>query len=515
MSEGKEGLEKTAEVLRLHLTEGLGIRPIARKLSMSRKTVRRLLGRAAKRAPAVQAQRPSMLTPFEARLSQWLEETPDMRAPAVLERLRPLGYTGGISILRERLRVVRPRQEKEAFLSLHFRPGEVAQVDWADVGYAIPGCARRVQAFVMALAHSRYLYVEFTFSQSMGTFLRCMERGLRFFGGVCEADVFDNMKTVVLRHTPQGVTFNSTFLEYARTRGFSVRACNVRRANEKGRVERPIGFLRERFLPGRRFASLLDMNRQVAAWLADVANRRVHEATGKVPLLVYLHEEKAALKPLPTTPFDTDDVDTATVTKLFRIRFDRNLYSVPPHLVGQSVLVRGSDETVSVFLGPKRVAMHARCWGVNEEVEDAAHRKAALETKPRAGGGTTLPAALEGLGEVGRNYLRTMAAGTRSLQREVVRLTFLAEVFGLSTTADAMDEVMRSGHVGAEYVEYVLRHRRGLVPSAPPLKLGRPELDGLSFAEPDMAVYDALHVAPMLLAPGGPTLPPTPEERSE
>jgi transposase len=169
VSEGKEQLEKTAQVLRLHLTEGLGIRPIARKLSMSRKTVRRVLGKAAKKPEP--PPRTSMLSPFEERLSQWLEETPDMRAPAVLERLRPLGYTGGISILRNSLRVLRPRQPKEAFLTLRFAPGEVAQVDWADFGYAIAGCPRRVSAFVMALAYSRYLYLEFTLSQAMGTFV--------------------------------------------------------------------------------------------------------------------------------------------------------------------------------------------------------------------------------------------------------------------------------------------------------------------------------------------------------
>jgi len=232
-----------------------------------------------------------------------------------------------------------------------------------------------------------------------------------------------------------------------------------------------------------------------------LANRRVHQATGKVPALVYLHEERAALKPLPTTPFDTDDVDTATVTKLFRVRFDRNLYSVPPHLVGQCVLVRGTSQTESVFLGPKCVATHERCWSVGEDVEDSAHRAAVLATKPRAGG-TTVPPALEGLGEVGHTYLRTVAVGTRSLHREVVRLTFLCEVFGASATADAMGEVMRGGHVGAEYVEYVLRHRRGLTPAAPPLKLGRPELDSLSFAGPDMSLYDSLHLPPRLLAPG-------------
>ena len=51
---------------------------------------------------------------------------------------------------------------------------------------------------------------------------------------------------------------------------------------------------------------------------------------------------------------------------------------------------------------------------------------------------------------------------------------------------------MQTGHVGAEYVEYVMRHKRGLVPQAPPLRLGEPELDAISLPEPDLSVYDEL-----------------------
>jgi transposase len=98
---------------------------------------------------------------------------------------------------------------------------------------------------VAVLCHSRHLYIEFTVSQAMGSFLRCMDRCLRFFGGTTAVDIFDNMKTVVLSHTATATVFNPKFLEYARARGgFTVRACNVRRGNEKGRVERPIGFVR-------------------------------------------------------------------------------------------------------------------------------------------------------------------------------------------------------------------------------------------------------------------------------
>jgi hypothetical protein len=60
---------------------------------------------------------------------------------------------------------------------------------------------------------------------------------------------------------------------------------------------------------------------------------------------------------------------------------------------------------------------------------------------------------------------------------------------------------MRSGHVGAEYVEYVLRHRRQLTPMPPPLRLGRPVLDALTLDEPDLSRYVALFPTAQLRDP--------------
>lgn len=484
-----------AKVLQLSLVDGLSIRAIARRLSMHRKTVRRILGRAARartKAQPKQVGRALLLSRYDAMVRQLLTDTPELRAPAILERLRVEGYQGGLTILRSRVRELRPKPTREAFLTLDFAPGAAVQIDWADFGYALPGCPRRVSAFVMALCYSRYLYLEFTLSQAMGTFLRCMERGLRFYGGVTQADIFDNMKTVVLSHTPLATVFNQRFLEYARVRGsFKTIACNRARGNEKGRVERPIGFVRERFWPGRRFSDLFDLNRQAATWRDDFANNRIHDVTGKVPALVFEHEEKKLLKPVPDTPFNTDDVESQTVTKLFRVRFDRNTYSVPWRLVSQAALIRADDDTVKVFLGPKQVALHRRCWDVGHDIEHPSHKQGLLERKPRATQ-TTLPLALVGLGDVGAKYFKVLAATCRSLNREILRLTFLVELFGETTTAAAVDEVMATGHVGAEYVEYVLRHKKGCVPQPPPLRLGDPALDSISFREPDLSLYDQL-----------------------
>jgi transposase len=493
-----------AEVLRLGLVEGVSVRLIARQLHLARKTVRKILGRHSAPLKPTAAARGSLLDPYEKAIHTLLDDTPEMLAPAVLERLRPLGYTGGVTILRDRLRHLRKHGQREAFLTLNFEAGAAMQVDWADFGFALPGIARRVSAFVAVLCYSRYLYIEFTLSQSMGTFLRCMDRCLKFFGGSTAVDIFDNMKTVVLSHTALATVFNPRFIAYARARGgFAVLACNVRRGNEKGRVERPIGYARSRFWPGRRFRDLFDLNAQAAAWRDDFANGRVHEETGKVPSLVFRHEEKRLLKPLSDTPFNTDDVEGTGVTKMFRVTFDRNKYSVPWRLVSQSVVVRANDDTVGVFLGTKQVAIHARSWGVGEDFEHPSHKHGLLEQKPRAAAGS-LPPALATLDDTGRAYFRLLAAGSRSIHRETVRLTLLVELFGGAATQSAVAEVMQTGHVGAEYVEYVLRHKRGLAPQPPPLRLGNDEFDRISLPEPDLSIYDQLAPEAMTLDPGSP-----------
>lgn len=508
--ESRNAHDQFAEVLRLHHVEGAGVRAISRKLKMARKTVRQLIGTDRRpRSTSASTPRASLLDPFVPMIRDLLAEAPDMRAPSVLERLRARGYEGAISILRDRIRTMRPRSSPEAFLTLHFAPGEAVQVDWADFGFAIPGCARRVSAFVMAMCYSRKLYLEFTLSQRTGTFLRCMERGIRFFGGVTSIDIFDNMKTVVLEHTQRRTVFNPTFLEYARVRGFAVQACNVARGNEKGRVERPIGFVRTRFWPGRRFRDLADLNTQASAWRDTFANAREHEVTGRIPTLVFEHEERALLRPVTSSHFDTDDRDTAVVTKMFRVPFDRNKYSVPWRLVGQSVTVRADDERVRMFLGLKQIAEHARRWNTHEDVELPEHRQELIDHKPRAGAGA-LPTALVDLGEVGAAYFKTLAAGSRSIRRESERLVLMTELFGVVETRSAVHEVMRTGHVGAEYVEYVLRHKRRLRP-AEPLRIGDPLIDQLTLHQPDLASYDALPHS-LLRDPGEPPVAKEPEE---
>lgn len=495
--------ERRAEILRLRYVDGLSTRAIAKRLSMARRTVRGVLEAKKPRTRAASTARESILTPYEAAVRAELAKTPELRAPAMLERLRVVGYTGGISVLRERMRALRPRSHAEVFSTFTVRPAERLEVDWADLGFALPGVPRRVSAFVAVLVYSRMLYLDFTLSQQMGSFLRCMDRCLTFFGGLTAIDVFDNMKTVVSGRTGSEAIFHGRFVDYARAHGFAPFATRPRRPTDKPHVERGIGFVRTRFLHGRRFADLDDLRLQGAMWRDTFANGREHEETGKVPRLVYEHEERAQLAPLRAADFDTDDLETTGVGRTHRVHFDRNDYTVPWRLHGQSVLVRANDDIVTVKLATKEVARHRRCWSVREDIENKHHEEGMRgERSGRAAGG--LPDALSALGESGTNYFSTLLASRRSIRTEQVRLVLLCELFGANATASAIDEVMRTGHVGAEYVEYVMRHKRRLVAAPPPLRLGNPELDAMSVREPDLGVYDDIGAARALLDPGEP-----------
>src|SRR5262249_25590016 len=162
--------------------------------------------------------------------------------------------------------------------------------------------------------------------------------------------------------------FTGRFIDYARTQGFAIFATRPARPTDKPFVERGIGFVRTRFLPGRRFAGFDDLRLQGAIWRDTFANSREHEETHKVPSLVFEHEERPQLTPLRQVTFDTDDIETTGVGRTHRVHFDRNDYSVPWQLHGQSVLIRATDETVHVWLSTKEVARHARCWSIRQDI---------------------------------------------------------------------------------------------------------------------------------------------------
>ena len=214
---------------------------------------------------------PSKLDPFKGTIAEWLEKDPaGQRRRHRAAAPRPLGYHGGHSILREYVRKVRPHMTPQrAFVRMEPLAGERFEVDWGHFGALdYSGDMRKLYAFALVDAHSRMLYVEFTHSQSFGTFARCHVHAFTALGGIAREIAYDNLATAVAEHDGRLVRFLPRFLAFAREYGFFPHACNPASGWEKGKVERAIGYLRQNFWPLREFTDLHDVNRQVRQWLA-------------------------------------------------------------------------------------------------------------------------------------------------------------------------------------------------------------------------------------------------------
>jgi transposase len=234
---------------RLYWSERWPIRKIERHLRMSWRTIKKYLDAPAQE-PA-QRQRESKLDPFKPTIAEWLEKDPSVTAAVIEQKLRPLGYRGGHTILREYVHTARPQlKSSRAFLRMEPPPGERFEVDWGHFGVIdYSGDKRKLYTFALVEAHSRMLYLEFTHSQTFETFVRCHVHAFTALGGVAREIAYDNLATAVAEHDGRLVRFLPRFLVFAREYSFYPKACNVAAGWGKGKVERAIGYARQSFWP--------------------------------------------------------------------------------------------------------------------------------------------------------------------------------------------------------------------------------------------------------------------------
>ena len=288
--------EEWVDIISLH-RQGLSIRAISARLGVSRNTVRAALRREG--PPLRQARSlPSKLDPYRDYLLARLAEFPELSAVALCEEIRALGYAGGLSILKEFTYPYRQRR-REPVVRFETPPGRQAQADWSSLGRHLVGDAHRSpQLFVMVLGFSRTLYAEAVWRADLETFLACHARAFAYFGGVPAGGPLRQRQGGRPRAPRGGPRYNPGLLDFAGRYGFAPRLCRPYRARTKGKVERSIGYLKDRFFVGRIFTDLEDLNCQLLGWLDAVANRREHATTGERPAERLLRE---GLSPLPAT----------------------------------------------------------------------------------------------------------------------------------------------------------------------------------------------------------------------
>jgi transposase len=297
-------------LIRHLLDQGLSKAAIARQAGVNRRTINRWIAEGQldrdvttkELPPAIRRSKPTKLEPFKAIIQARLEVYPELTAVRLFEELKAAGYTGGISQLKDFVAQVRPRPAPEPLVRFETEPGLQAQVDFAEFNF--PWGKR--YALLLILGYSRLLWLKFYPKQDMRTLFAGLEEAFGFFGGVPREILFDQMASVItrdLRSHGGRLVENAEFLRFAAHWGFRVRACRPYRAKTKGKVERPIRYLRESFVYARDFVSDEDLNAQAELWLSGVANVRKHRTTQEKPLERFARDEKMALLALPARAY--------------------------------------------------------------------------------------------------------------------------------------------------------------------------------------------------------------------
>ena len=301
---------ETRMLLKYDLERGVSKAELSRRFGVSRRTIhewvetgqldRDLSSGGSRYAPRPPA--PHKLDPYTGIIDARLEEYPGLSAQRLFDEVRAAGYPGGYSRVRDEVRAGRPREPTESVVRFETPAGRQGQVDFAT--FTLPWGRRH--ALVLLLSHSRLLWLCFYRRQTMAVLTDGLERAFARFGGVPKELLFDQMRAVVLSDQRVGggeLVLNAEFLRFAAHWGFHPRAGRPYRAQTKGKVERPIRYIRDSFFYGRAFANDEDLNEQASRWLEGPANVRRHGTTGERPVDRFERDERAVLRPLARRPY--------------------------------------------------------------------------------------------------------------------------------------------------------------------------------------------------------------------
>jgi transposase len=436
--------------------------------------------------PRKAAARPSKLDPYKKQIVRWLESHPYTAAQISL-RLREVGYTGGITIVKDYVHQIRPPRTP-AFLTLSFAPGECAQVDWGQFGtISVGNTRRRLSFFVMVLCYSRMLYVEFTVSETMEHFLACHANAFDFFGGVPERIMVDNLRSAVLRHAlGQAPVLNPRYKDFADHFGFTIRACGVGQAHEKGRVENAVGYTKKNFLAGLDLSDFALINPAARQWLETVANVRVHGTTKRQPAELF-QAEKPRLRPLPLQPYDVGVIRHVRANSQFRVIVDTNAYSVPAEYARAALTLKLYPDVLCLY-HPSRAARHVRCYDRRRDFEHPDHPKALLAQRRRARDQKLLQRLLSFTPKA-EVFYKGLTERRLNVLHHVRQIVALAEIYGADKTARAIEDALEFQAFSCEYIANILEQRQRILPEPGALHLTRRQ-DLLELPEPNLWLYD-------------------------
>jgi hypothetical protein len=358
-------LEDWALIRRL-AAEGVPKARIAERLGISRTTVITAVN--SDRPPCYERKPgPTSFAVFELRVLALLEETPDMPATVLAERV---GWTGSIRWFSENVkRLRREHRPIDPADRITWAPGDAAQCDLWFPPRKIPledGISKLLPVLVHTAAHSRFVTGQMIPTRKTEDLLLGSWELIQQLGRVPRRLIWDNEPGIGRgQRRAEGVA------SFMGTLATKLVLLPPNDPESKGLVERRNGWFETSFMPGRSFVSPADFNAQFSDWLAR-ANARVVRTVKAAPLDL-IDADRAAMLPLPPIPLHLGWRNKIRLGRDYYVRLDTNDYSVDPTVIGRMVDVAADLERVRVRCEGRIVADHTRVWARGTTLTDPAH----------------------------------------------------------------------------------------------------------------------------------------------
>ncbi len=387
----------------------VSVRALADRYQVHRRTVREALAGATPKERKKPPPRRSVLEPVYGWIDAILRE--DLTSPRkqkhttnrIYQRLiTECGFTDAGRttvyeyVARRRVEIAAEAREGQACLPgvvpQQHRPGEEAEVDFADVWVRIAGEMTQCHLFTLRLSFSgKAVHRVFT-SEAQEAFLEGHVEAFRALGGVPTRHIrYDNLKPAVHR-----VCFGRTRIESGRWvafrshYGFDAFYCipGQEGAHEKGGVEQEGGrFRRTHLVPVVEVASLTELNEKIAEIDLAEEERVLHGQ--RLSVGVHFQQEADQLGPIPLDDFECGLMLTPKVGRDSRITVRQAFYSVPARFIGRRVRICLRANELVVFDRGTVIACHPRLTHRGASHDDLDHYLEILLGKPGALAGSS------------------------------------------------------------------------------------------------------------------------------
>jgi transposase len=393
---------------------------------------------------------------------------------------------GQLRTLQRRVREWRAERgpDKEVYFPQQHAPGRMASMDFThatELGVTIAGVLFVHLFFQLVLAYSGWRFVDLAFGETFEALVKGLQGGLGALGGVPERVRQDNLSAATHELAKTGGrALTRRFAEVVAHYGFEASRIRPGESHENGVVEKAHHLLKSALEQALIVRGSRDFPTVEAymAFVARVVEERFHQ--GREALL---SEERAALKPLPSSRVPEYTRVLVTVRKWSTIPVGGNIYSVPSRLIGHEVEARVYADVVEVRYGTKIVETMPRLRGESAHRIDYRHVIWSLVRKPGAF------AAYRYREDLFPSLVFRQAYDALRVRRgdradvEYVRVLHLAASTGEHAVEQALAALLGRGE-GFDYAA-VKALAQPETPAVPALRIGAP----------DLGQYDALLAA--------------------